>query len=103
MTDDKGNYFGGWGFELFTAYYIKDSWEVHCGGNYLKPTTGSSEDYLLRYLVFGTFYSFREKILFFIEVKIDGSYNNDGSPGREDIFGFGMFYNFSPPKLHLTW
>jgi len=101
MTDYQDNYFGGWGFELYSSYYIKDSWEVHCGGNYLKPTTASGGDYLLRYLVFGTSYTMRKKILFFIEVKIDDSYNYDGSPGRENIFGFGMFYSFTPPNLQF--
>ena len=99
MTDDKENYFDGWGLEVFSRYMIRGGWEVRLGGNYLKPTSDNAGDYVLRYLVVGTSYSFKNKVLVFIEFKIDDSINHAGTPGREDIYGFGMYYNLKIPKL----
>ena len=101
MTDDAGNYFDGWGLELFAAYNINSNWEVHAGGNYLKPDKDMAGDYLLQYLVIGSSYTFNEKINLFVEIKLDDSFNMDGSPGREDIIGFGMFYNISSKKFRF--
>jgi hypothetical protein len=102
MTDDKQeNYFDGYGLEVYLAYFPLESWDIHVGGNYLKPTSDNVGEYLLQYLVLGTTWSFGDKVQVFVEFKLDDSFNSDGSPGREDIYGFGMYYNFSPPKIKL--
>jgi predicted porin len=102
MTDDKQeNYFDGYGLEVYLAYFPLESWDIHVGGNYLKPTSDNVGEYLLQYLVLGTTWSFGDKVQVFVEFKLDDSFNMDGSPGREDIYGFGMYYNFSPPKIKL--
>jgi len=92
--DDEKNFFDGWGMEYYIGYYILDGWRAYCGFNVQKPLTDNAGDYLLRYLVFGTGYSFKDKFTAFVEYKWDDSSGHKGNLIREDIIGFGMFYNF---------
>lgn len=96
--DDEENFFDGWGLEFYAGYYILEGWRILCGFNVQKPVTANAGDYLLRFLVFGTGYTFYDKFSAFLEYKLDDSYGHKGNLIREDTISFGMLYNFKFSK-----
>ncbi len=92
--DNKDVWFSGQGWELFGRYNFCKNWHVLAGLNYLEPDKNYEGDYNIKYFVIGLSYFFVNTSHVFIEIKFDESQNHDGSVIRDDVFGFGMYYDF---------
>jgi predicted porin len=93
--DNLGNYFSGYGLELYLEYRFRKHWRFYGGFNYLQPTgNGIAGEYSIKYLDFGSAYVFGKSSKVFIETRLDDSRNHDGSRSRLGVFAFGMFFEF---------
>jgi len=93
--DELGNYFSGYGLELYLEYRFREHWRFYGGFNYLQPTgNGIGGEYRIQYLDFGSAYVFGRSSKVFIETRLDDSKNHDGSKSRLGVFAFGMFFEF---------
>lgn len=94
--DNLGNYFSGYGLELYSEYRLATRWIFYGGFNYLEPDEGSpAGEYRISYLDFGSAFKFGRDSKVFIEFKLDNSKNHDGTDLKHSAVSFGMFYNFS--------
>ena len=91
-TTDTGQYFKGWGWELFGSYNVFKHWWLTGGWNVLQP---ESDDplvgkYRLRYAILGMRYSFKDLRKYaYVEIRQDDSRNVDGdSPGN--VYSVGV-------------
>lgn len=93
--DNLGNYFSGYGLEMYLEYRFREKWRFYGGFNYLQPTgNGIAGKYDIQYLDFGTAYCFGRTSKVFIETRLDESTNHDGSHARIGAVAFGMFFEF---------
>jgi predicted porin len=93
--DNLGNYFSGYGLELYLEYRFREKWRFYGGFNDLQPTgNGIAGEYRIQYLDFGSAYVFGRSSKVFIETRLDDSRNHDGSKSRLGVFAFGMFFEF---------
>lgn len=93
--DDLGNYFSGYGLELYTEYRFKKRWNVYGGFNYLKPEPdGPAGLYRISYIDLGSAYKFGRSSRVFLEIRLDNGKNHDGTLADTGAIGFGMFYEF---------
>lgn len=60
-TTNQGNYFDGWGMELYAQYRFKGNWWLTGGGNWLEPDGDQSlaGDYRIKFGVIGLRYTLR--------------------------------------------
>ncbi len=93
--DDLGNFFSGYGLELYVEYRLKEHWRFYGGGNYLQPTSTNAGDYMIQYLDFGSAYVFGKTSKVFVELRLDDSRNHNGTDARISAIAFGMFFDFS--------
>ena len=93
--DNLGNYFSGYGLELYCEYRFRKHWRFYGGFNYLQPEKNSvAGDYCIQYIDLGSAFCFGKSSKVFIETRLDDSRNNDGSHSRLSAFAFGMFFDF---------
>jgi hypothetical protein len=93
--DNLGNYFSGYGLELYLEYRFREKWRFYGGFNDLQPTgNGIAGGYRIQYLDFGSAYVFGRSSKVFIETRLDDSRNHDGSKSRLGVFAFGIFFEF---------
>lgn len=93
--DNLGNYFSGYGLEMYLEYRLSEHWRFYGGFNYLQPTgNGIAGEYDIIYLDFGSAYCFGRSSKVFLETRLDDSRNNDGSHSRLSAIAFGMFFDF---------
>ena len=93
--DNLGNYFSGYGLELYLEYRFRQHWRFYGGANHLQPTgNGIAGKYTISYIDFGTAYCFGKSSKLFIETRLDDSRNHDGSKSRLGAVAFGMFFDF---------
>lgn len=94
--DNLGNYFSGYGLEMYLEYRLRDHWRFYGGFNYLQPTgNGIAGDYCIQYIDFGSYYRFGKLSKAFIETRLDDSRNHDGSHSRLSAVAVGIFFDFS--------
>lgn len=93
--DNLGNYFSGYGLEMYLEYRYRENWRFYGGFNDLQPTgNGIAGKYDIQYLDFGSAYCFGRSSKVFIETRLDDSKNHDGSRARIGAVAFGMFFEF---------
>lgn len=102
-TTDQGNYFNGWGSELYGQYRVLERLWFIGGYNVLRPDSGQllAGDYRVRYGVVGlrfTFQNFRRMI--YMNVRVDDSFNADGSPGAS-VLTIGVRWDLSKRGWHV--
>jgi predicted porin len=94
--DNLGNFFSGYGLEMYLEYRLKEHWRIYGGFNYLQPTgNGIAGEYCIQYLDFGSYYKFGRFSKVFLETRLDDSRNHDGSHSRLGAVAFGLFFDFS--------
>jgi predicted porin len=93
--DNLGNYFSGYGLELYCEYRFNDHWRFYGGFNNLQAQNNSiAAEYCIQYIDIGSFYAFGRSSKLFLEARLDDSRNNDGSHSRLSAIAFGMFFDF---------
>jgi predicted porin len=93
--DNLGNYFSGYGLELYTEYRFRGKWKFYGGFNYLQPTGDDiAGKYRIKYLDLGSAYCFGRTSKVFIETRLDNSMDHDGTRSRISVIAFGLFYEF---------
>jgi predicted porin len=94
--DNLGNYFSGYGLELYCEYRFREHWKFYGGFNDLQAYDNSiAGDYCIQYIDFGSCYCFGKSSKIFIETRLDDSRNNDGSHSRLSAIAIGMFFDFA--------
>ena len=81
-TTDEGNYFDGWGWEVYGHYNLYRRWWTTAGWNILEPDSDQTQagDYNVKYGVIGLRYSFREfQQMLYANVRLESSHLTDGS------------------------
>jgi outer membrane pore protein F len=90
-----GNYFSGYGLELYCEYRLQKHWRFYGGFNYLDADKNSiAGEYSIQYVDFGSAYCFGRSSKLFIEIRLDDSRNQDGSLSRLSAIAIGMFFDF---------
>jgi predicted porin len=93
---DEGNYFDGWGWEVYAQYRLRGRWWLTGGWNWLQPDGGQplAGDYRIKYGVLGLRYALKdfERILY-VNVRTEGSLKEDGSR-VDDVLTVGVRWNF---------
>jgi len=93
--DNLGNYFSGYGMELYCEYRFRGKWRFYGGFNNLQPEKNSiAGQYCIQYIDLGAAYVFGKSSKVFLETRLDDSRNNDGSRSRLGAIAFGMFFEF---------
>jgi outer membrane protein N len=92
-TDNLGNYFSGYGYELALTYNFQNNFEVEFGFNYKEPYGSNNGLYKIEYFVGGLSYHFKKLSMVFAELKFDRSRQFDGTY-MQSIIGFGAQLGF---------
>jgi predicted porin len=91
-TTDQGDYFNGWGWEVYGRYRLKNKLWAVGGWNWLQPDKGQSQatNYVVKYGVVGLRYAFEEfRRLIYIEARLDDSLlENATAIGNSYAVGF---------------
>ncbi len=95
-TTDQGEYFDGWGWEVYSQYQLRDSIWVTGGWNVLRPDSDDAlaGDYRVQYGVIGLRYApdgFQSMV--YANYRLDGGRLADGTP-LDDTFTIGIRWNF---------
>ena len=93
---DQGNYFEGWGWELYAQYRLRGRWWLIGGGNWLQPDGGQAlaGDYRIKYGVLGLRYALQDFERFlYVNLRGDRSLDQDGS-GVDDVLTVGLRWGF---------
>lgn len=91
-TTDKGIYFDGWGWEVYSHYNLHRSWWAVAGWNSLEPDSDQTQagDYNVRYGVIGLRYSFKEfQKMLYANVRLDSGHKADGSR-LNNVYSIGV-------------
>ena len=103
-TTDEGNYFDGWGSELYGQYRLLDRFWFVGGYNVLQPDTGDPlvGEYRVRYGVVGLRFTFQEfRRMIFMNLRVDDSVNADGSAGAS-VLTIGVRWDLSKRGWHVS-
>ncbi len=92
-TDNLGNYFSGYGYELIVIYNFQNNFGAELGFNYKEPYGSNIGLYKIIYFVGGLSYHFGKLSMVFAELKIDRSRQFDGTY-MQSIIGFGAQFGF---------
>jgi predicted porin len=95
-TTDEGQYFDGWGWEVYGQYQLRDRIWVTGGWNVLRPDSDDTNagDYRVQYGVIGLRYApegFQNMV--YANYRLDGGRLADGTP-LDDTFTIGIRWNF---------
>jgi hypothetical protein len=93
---DAGNYFDGWGWEVYFHRRLWRNWWLAGGWNRLHPDAGQplAGDYRVRFGVVGLRYALKDfDRVFYANVRVEDSRNQDGS-GLDDVLTIGVRWNF---------
>ena len=102
-TTGQGNYFDGWGSELYAQYRLLENFWFIGGYNLLRPDSGQllAGDYRLLYGVAGLRYTFQDfRRMIYVNIRIDDSANADGSSGA-NVLTFGFRWDLSKRGWHI--
>lgn len=81
-TTNEGNYFNGWGWEVYGRHRLKNKLWAVGGWNWLQPDKGQSQaaNYVVKYGVVGLRYAFEEfRRLIYFEARLDDSLLENGT------------------------
>ena len=95
-TTDEGQYFDGWGWEVYGQYQLRDRIWVTGGWNVLRPDSDDTNagDYRVQYGVIGLRYAldgFQNMV--YANYRLDGGRLADGTQ-LDDTFTIGVRWNF---------
>lgn len=103
-TTDQGNYFDGWGSEVYAQYRLLDKLWFIGGYNVLRPDSGQllAGDYRLLYGVAGLRYTFQDfRRMVYFNIRIDDSVSADGSTGA-NVLTVGFRWDLSNRGWHVS-
>lgn len=93
---DKGNYFDGWGWEVYAQRRLRGNWWLTGGWNWLEPDSGQPQagDYRLKYGIVGIRYALKgfDRVLF-ANLRAERSRDEDGSH-LGNVLTIGLRWNF---------
>jgi predicted porin len=93
--DDLGNFFSGYGLELFCKYSFLERWNVYGGFNYLQPDDKTEAgDYRIANVLIGAYYRYGKTGKLFVETRLDDRTRHDGSRAHYSGVAFGLFFEF---------
>ena len=93
--DDLGNFFSGYGLELFCKYSFLERWNVYGGFNYLQPDDKTEAgDYRIANVLIGAYYRYGKTGRLFVETRLDDRTRHDGSRAHYSGVAFGLFFEF---------
>jgi predicted porin len=93
--DDEGEFYSGFGVELYADHLLTERFGIGGTFNYQKPDDDLMSDYLINFLSVGGGYFLGDKWRFYLIYKFENSQRSDGTPLGEDTLGAAVFYNFS--------
>ena len=93
--DDEGNFFGGYGFEIYVDHLFTKRFGIGGTYNYQKSTTEPGSQFKIDFVSFGGSYFIGDSWRFYLIYKYDQSLLVDGSPAGQNTLGAAVFYNFS--------
>lgn len=93
--DDLGNFFSGYGLELYCKYAFLERWNVYGGFNYLQPDDKTEAgDYRIANILIGAYYRYGRTGRLFVETRLDDRTRHDGSRAHYSGVAFGIFFEF---------
>ena len=93
---DQGNYFDGWGSELYLQYRLRGRWWLTGGWNWLRPDSGQplAGDFRIKYGLIGLRYSIRDfERYLYVNARADHGRDQDGTDAA-NMLTIGLRWDF---------